>query len=102
MAGGLDLELEAYTSNQGGAERRSLNMFYLNGLGIICALGSDKETIKRRVFEKPQTGIFKSDAYSPGRALPVGKVADPNPEHKLPVVHRSRNNQLALGALGQI
>ena len=77
-------------------------MFYLNGLGMVCALGVEKETIKRRVFEDPQTGIFKSDAYSPAHPLPVGRVSGPIPEHELPVVHRSRNNQLALAALGQI
>ncbi|MGH7796391.1 MAG: beta-ketoacyl-ACP synthase [Candidatus Binatia bacterium] len=80
-------------------------MFYLNHLGMICSLGAALDDIKRRLLEVNQSGVTLSGDYSPGRLLPVGRVDDawelPSVDG-LPLMYRSRNNQLALAALTQI
>jgi 3-oxoacyl-[acyl-carrier-protein] synthase I len=78
-------------------------MFYLNHLGIICPLGNTRDEITRRMLNLAQTGIVMSDTCSPGRPLPLGRIdmALP-PVDELPLRDRSRNNQLALGALTEI
>jgi 3-oxoacyl-[acyl-carrier-protein] synthase-1 len=78
-------------------------MIYLNHLGIICALGAGPEEIARRVFDEARSGVVSTARYSPGRMLPLGCVQAPLPPvDDLPLVERSRNNQLALAALAQI
>ena len=79
-------------------------MFYLNELGLICALGDTHAGIRQRLFEG-QTGIVMTDRYSPAGALPIGCVESVLPPMDLggyPLAHRSRNNQLLLAALKQI
>jgi 3-oxoacyl-[acyl-carrier-protein] synthase-1 len=78
-------------------------MQYLNDCAIVCALGSGREEVGRRLLDEARSGLRVSDAYSPGRELPVGRVdaALPGVEH-LPLPLRSRNNQLALAALAQL
>lgn len=80
-------------------------MFYLNQLGMICPLGSTGDEIKRRMLDLSQSGVAMNDTYSPGHPLPLGTVDTtqqlPSLE-ELPLDHRSRNNQLALGALIEI
>jgi 3-oxoacyl-[acyl-carrier-protein] synthase-1 len=78
-------------------------MPYLNDCGIVCALGDTHDAIKTRLFERAQSGVAATDAWSPGRMLPLGSVETPLPSMQdWPLVHRSRNNQLALAALAQI
>jgi 3-oxoacyl-[acyl-carrier-protein] synthase I len=78
-------------------------MIYLNHLGIICALGAGHEEIARCVFDEARSGVVPTALYSPGRMLPLGCVqASLPPVGGLPLVERSRNNQLALAALAQI
>jgi 3-oxoacyl-[acyl-carrier-protein] synthase-1 len=52
-----------------------------------------------------ESGVTFTNAYSPGRCLPVGRI-DPGLSlpslDEYPLRHRSRNNQLALAALQQI
>jgi 3-oxoacyl-[acyl-carrier-protein] synthase-1 len=80
-------------------------MIYLNQLGMICPVGNRLDEIKRRMMELAQSGVIRTDVYSPGRLLPLGQLdgalALP-PEEELPLRERSRNNQLALAALAQI
>ena len=78
-------------------------MQYLNDCAIVCALGSGREEVARRLLDEARGGLRVSDAYSPGRELPVGRVdaALPGVEH-LPLPLRSRNNRLALAALAQL
>ena len=78
-------------------------MQYLNDCAIVCALGSGREEVARRLLDEARSGLRVSDACSPGRALPVGRVdaALPGVEH-LPLPLRSRNNRLALAALAQL
>ena len=78
-------------------------MLYLNECGIVCALGTSHSVIKARLLEHAQTGLVMSDAYSPGRVLPLGQVDAALPSMDAwPIQQRSRNNQLALLALAQI
>lgn len=78
-------------------------MIYLNHLGIVCALGAGREEIARRLFDEARSGVAPTELHSPGRMLPLGCVQAPLPAiDDLPLVERSRNNQLALAALVQI
>ncbi len=75
---------------------------FLNECGIVCALGDSHEEIKRRLFAG-ESGIAPTDAWSPGRVLPLGRVMSALPDGAaLPLGQRSRNNRLALAALAQI
>jgi len=76
---------------------------YLNECAILCALGIDRETIVRRLLHVAASGLAMSDDYSPGRALPLGRVGTGLIDlAHLPLRLRSRNNALALTALAQI
>lgn len=78
-------------------------MPYLNECGIVCPLGATHETIKTRLFERAESGVAMSDAWSTGRTLPLGCVTAELPSMDAwPLAQRSRNNQLALAALMQI
>jgi 3-oxoacyl-[acyl-carrier-protein] synthase-1 len=78
-------------------------MQYLNDCALVCALGGAREVIARRLLDEARTGLSMSDAYSPGRQLPLGRVDVPLPSvDHLPLWLRSRNNQLALAALAQL
>jgi 3-oxoacyl-[acyl-carrier-protein] synthase-1 len=78
-------------------------MLYLNDCALLCALGDERDTIARRLLDDAEGGLTVSDACSPGRPLPLGRVAAALPavDH-LPLALRSRNNQLALAALERI
>jgi 3-oxoacyl-[acyl-carrier-protein] synthase-1 len=78
-------------------------MPYLNECGIVCALGDSHRAIKARLFERAESGVAMTDAWSAGRTLPLGCVDAALPAMDAwPIQHRSRNNQLALAALAQI
>jgi 3-oxoacyl-[acyl-carrier-protein] synthase-1 len=80
-------------------------MLYLNHLGMVSPLGNTLGETKLRLLALAQSGVVSTDAYSPGRWLPLGRV-DPGlslpPLNDCPLRQRSRNNQLALAALTQI
>ncbi len=78
-------------------------MFYLNHCALVCALGDNHADIKAALLDRAESGLAASDAYSPGRALALGRVATalPSDAHLAPSL-RSRNNRLALAALAQI
>lgn len=78
-------------------------MVYLNECALVCALGAEREAIRRRLLDEARSGLQVSDACSPGRPLPLGQadVVLPSLDH-LPLPLRSRNNALALAALAQI
>jgi 3-oxoacyl-[acyl-carrier-protein] synthase-1 len=78
-------------------------MLYLNECALLCAVGEDRATIRRRLLDDAASGLAASSACSPGRPLPLGQVRAALPDLKhLPLRLRSRNNQLALAALAQI
>ncbi|MET0946916.1 MAG: beta-ketoacyl-[acyl-carrier-protein] synthase family protein [Pseudomonas sp.] len=76
---------------------------YLNALGLICALGNDREEVARRLFAGDASGMRSESGWVPERVLPVGAVKSglpPIPAHL--ASHSSRNNQLLLAAALQI
>jgi len=80
-----------------------MDTVYLNACGVLCALGEDIAGVRRQLLDEARSGLVLSDACSPGRPLPLGRVAAvlPDLDH-LPLPLRSRNNALAMGALAQI
>lgn len=82
-----------------------MSIIYLNQLGMISPLGNSLGATKRALLELGQSGVALSDAFSPGRRLPVGRIDTNLPLPSMdrwPLPDRSRNNQLALVALAQI
>jgi len=78
-------------------------MLFLNDCALVCALGEDRDAIKRRLLDDAASGLTLSDACSPGRPLPLGQATAALPDlAHLPLPLRSRNNALALAALAQI
>lgn len=78
-------------------------MLYLNQCGIVCALGATHSAVKSRLLDHAMTGLALSDAYTPGRQIPLGQVDAALPGMEAwPVAQRSRNNQMTLLALAQI
>lgn len=77
--------------------------FYLNDCALICALGDNAAAVRARLLGGGDSALALSDACSPGRMLPLGRVGAMLPDvSHLPLQDRSRNNQLALAALAQI
>lgn len=70
--------------------------------GVVCSLGDDLDTIARALFTG-ERGLTISDAFTPGRPLPLGRVASELPDAThWPKEHRSRNNRLLALALERI
>jgi 3-oxoacyl-[acyl-carrier-protein] synthase-1 len=79
------------------------DMLYLNECGVLCALGDSHSKITAKLLAQAQSGIAMTDAWSPGRMLPLGQVNNALPAlDGWPLQLRSRNNALALAALAQI
>ena len=76
---------------------------YLNALGVICALGRDKQSVARKLFAGDCSGMRPESGWVLERSLPVAAVRG-----KLPAIpaelgaHASRNNQLLMQATRQI
>lgn len=76
---------------------------FVQALGVVCALGNDVATVRERLFAATPHALSRSDAYSPGRMLPLGLVREPVPGMlDWPMPRRSRANALAEVALAQI
>ena len=76
---------------------------YLNALGLVCALGRDKQEVARHLFAGDCGGMREQAGWVPQRTLPVGAVQGnlaPLPADMSR--HHSRNNQLLLEAALQI
>jgi 3-oxoacyl-[acyl-carrier-protein] synthase I len=73
---------------------------YLNAVGLTCALGSGIEEVRKNLFAQAPPSLSSSDLYTPGRALPLGRVQGHLPDiGHLPAELRSRNNALLLASL---
>ncbi|WP_148253024.1 beta-ketoacyl-ACP synthase [Aidingimonas lacisalsi] len=69
---------------------------------IVCSLGGDRETVVEALFSG-RRGLTDSDAFTPGRCLPIGQVTAPLSDDSIwPPMHRSRNNRLLATALAQL
>lgn len=80
-----------------------MNNYYLNDLGIICALGDSRESVLRNFIDGSREGLRNNEKYSPARAYVVGEIESSLPE--LPTALREldcRNNRLAYAVLLQI
>ena len=76
---------------------------YLNALGVICALGRDKQEVTRNLFAGDYSGMRSEAGWVPERSLPVGAVAGELAAIPPELIRqRSRNNQLLLEAALQI
>ncbi|MGH8350248.1 MAG: beta-ketoacyl-[acyl-carrier-protein] synthase family protein [Pseudomonas sp.] len=76
---------------------------YLNALGLVCALGRDRQEVARNLFAGDCGGMREQAGWVPQRTLPVGAVM--GELATLPADmshHQSRNNQLLLEATLQI
>jgi 3-oxoacyl-[acyl-carrier-protein] synthase-1 len=76
---------------------------YLNALGLICALGQDKQAVADALFAGDASGMRAQDGWVSDRCLTVGAVTAELPP--LPdgmQASFSRNNQLLLAAALQI
>ena len=77
---------------------------YLNHLGLVCSIGHGQRAVREALFrtDAPQ-GMTLTEAYSPGRVLPLGEVTSPLPDSSAwPLHHRSRTNALLSAALQEI
>lgn len=76
---------------------------YLNSVGVICALGSGRDEVARRLFAADSSGMLAQEGWVPERILPVGVVDCALPPVPPAVQSQaSRNNQLLLAAALQI
>jgi len=76
---------------------------YLNQLGVLCPLGNDAATVRRRLLAGDRSGLTLSDYWHPGYPSPLGQVRGDLPP--LPAAlaeYRCRNNQLLLAAFEQL
>lgn len=76
---------------------------YLHAVGAVCALGRRRHELAGRLFAGSPNNLTWTDAYSPGRILPLGKVSSPLPrvDHLRPY-QQSRCNRLLLAALEEL
>jgi 3-oxoacyl-[acyl-carrier-protein] synthase-1 len=74
---------------------------YLNDLGLLCATGSSKSDLLKRLLMGDRSGLVLSDTFGPTTI--VGQITS-----ELPLIdtqyslYQCRNNQLLLAALSQI
>lgn len=84
------------------SERDTLTACRLSSPGIVCSLGDTLEAVAAALFGG-QRGLTMSDAYTPGRELPLGRVGTALPDDTAwPTAHRSRNNRLLAQALAHL
>ncbi len=69
---------------------------------LVCPLGDQLDIIATRLFQG-QAGLHTSDAFTPGRPLPLGRVDTALPDDSgWPSKYRSRNNRLLAAALERL
>lgn len=80
-----------------------MSICYLNDLGVVCALGHDRDSVLRNFLSGSRAGLRNSENYSIARPYVVGEI-----DMQLPALPMSlrefecRNNRLALAVLMQI
>ncbi|WP_131670935.1 beta-ketoacyl-[acyl-carrier-protein] synthase family protein [Pseudomonas parakoreensis] len=76
---------------------------YLNALGVICALGRDKQQVAQNLFAGDCSGMRRESGWVAERELPVAAVHGELAAIPAELAdQRSRNNQLLLEAALQI
>jgi 3-oxoacyl-[acyl-carrier-protein] synthase I len=76
----------------------------LSALGLCCALGNNKQQVWQNAISASRDGMNqRTGLLADGRSVIVGEVSAALPDLSAwPAVYRSRNNQLAAFAFGQI
>ena len=78
------------------------NKIYLNGMGILCALGSGREEVEVNMLRGYQGGMMESSDYSQD-PLVLGVVGEKLPQMPPSLSQYScRNNQMLLHVMEQI
>ncbi|MDZ7918803.1 beta-ketoacyl-ACP synthase [Rhodoferax sp.] len=81
----------------------SSSALYLNAMGMVSALGADKESSRATLWADACGGVAPGGGWPADRSLHLGAVLGPLPDlDVLPTSQRSRNNALMLIALSQI
>ncbi len=77
---------------------------YLNAMGVTCALGHGQAAARAGLFAGTPGGLIETEAYSPGRPLHLGCVAQPLPPFHaaVPPGMHSRTNALLAVALAEV
>lgn len=76
---------------------------FLNALGVNCALGMDKASVARALFEGDSSGLVSQAGWLPDGPALVGPARGELPALPAGIAaHESRNNRLLLQAAGQI
>ena len=73
---------------------------YLHKPAVVCALGETTDQVAKALLASEQKPLTFTDAFSPGKTLPLGVIDGDLPE--LAGKHASRNNRLLLKALEQL
>lgn len=77
--------------------------YYLNDVGVVCALGGGQKAVADALFQGSQAGMVSSSQYQPAGDSIVGQVKGNLPEIPAELSRfQSRNNQLLLAALAEI
>ena len=71
----------------------SMSLCYIQQVAAICTLGPDIPTINAQLFAAALPPLTFTEAYSPGRLLPLGMVAN------IPAKADTRNNSLLAAAI---
>jgi 3-oxoacyl-[acyl-carrier-protein] synthase-1 len=80
-----------------------MNHYYLNDVGLLCALGNSNTEILSNLLAGNRAGLIATDEFSVGRRFVVGKIEAPLPEiDNRFSLYNCRNNQLLLAVLNQI
>ena len=48
--------------------------FYLNEVGVVCALGDDTRSVYAAMMAGDQSGMIRTDCFSPDAPCVVGRV----------------------------
>ncbi|ANE54643.1 beta-ketoacyl-[acyl-carrier-protein] synthase family protein [Methylomonas sp. DH-1] len=77
--------------------------WYLNDLGILCALGCGQAAVLAGLLRGDRSGLRPSDEFSPGRPQWLGAATAPLPPIPAELsIYACRNNRLLLAAVEQI
>ncbi|WP_199096237.1 beta-ketoacyl-ACP synthase [Dyella sp. ASV21] len=77
---------------------------FLNALGVVCALGSDKASVAKALFAGEDAHIRHESGWVPGRTVALGAAHMPLPAlpEALAATRDNRNNRLLLAAAQEI
>lgn len=75
---------------------------YLHRPAIVCALGNTTDAVAAALMSADQTALSVTDQYTPGTALPLGRVSADVDSLTISPEDDSRNNRLLLHAVAQL